>query len=228
MVEFEIMDMLVSMLCPTSEAASHCQDFISASNHQVLAPFGPIIYFLFFPVIFLLLFVYIASGSVLRRGTAGVKGIRLLIGLGLLVYIVISGLYPVFLWLGELWFVVIFILAFFYFLVHHWGGDKVAGGAMPGAGGGLAGLTKGVSAGRALKKVTGMEGAQAAHIEAQIELLENTPKGSHGMESLVARISAELKAFGGETSFLGQSVASDYKRLFERFKKACKEKNAKV
>jgi len=48
-MDLDIMQALVDLLCPTAGAQSSCQQFISAPHHMTLEPFGPLIYFLFFP-----------------------------------------------------------------------------------------------------------------------------------------------------------------------------------
>lgn len=129
---FDIMDLLVSYLCPTSQSASSCQNFLSASSHQVLMPFGPMIYFLFFPTVFMLMFLWIVFGSVVK----GNRAINLLATIAVYIFIIINGFYPVFLWLGEFWIIVIFILGFLYLLLHRFGkGGGGKGGGMAGVGG---------------------------------------------------------------------------------------------
>jgi len=131
-MEFELMDMLVQFLCPTSNAASSCQSFIS-SHSSVMPPFGQYIYFLFFPTVFLLFFLWIVFKDAIKAN----KGISLIATIAVYVFIIIQGLYPIFLALGELWIVVIFLLGFFYVLIHRFrkgdGGGK--GGGMTAAGG---------------------------------------------------------------------------------------------
>jgi hypothetical protein len=143
------------------------------------------------------------------------------------VFIIINGMYPIFLALGELWIVFIFLLGFFYIITRRLRGDGGGkkGGGMSGIGGGL---MKGASMERLVKKGLGAEASQAAFIESKIELLESSPKGSHGLDSLAGRIESELQAFGSETSVFGKSVGSDYKRLMARFREACRDKGVKT
>jgi hypothetical protein len=135
MAELEILELLVSFLCPTSEAASSCREFIQ--NHsQVLPPIGPLFYFLLFPLIFTILFVYIISDKVLFGGR--LKWAKVLIGIYAFIFIIISGLYPVALVLSEFWYIAIVILGVFWFLFSHKkegaGGGGKPGGSMPGFG----------------------------------------------------------------------------------------------
>lgn len=126
--------MLVSFLCPTSNAASQCQSFIS-SHSSIAPPLGQYIYFLFFPTVFLLLFLWIVFKDAVHAN----RGISLIATVAVYIFIIINGMYPVFLFLGELWIVVIFILGFFYVIARRFrgggGGGKGGGMAMPGGGG---------------------------------------------------------------------------------------------
>ncbi len=136
----DIFEVLVSFLCPTNEAASSCREFIQ--NHSsVLPPIGPLFYFLLFPLIFTILFVYIISDKVLFGGQ--LKWAKVLIGISAFIFIIISGLYPVALVLSEFWYIAIVFLGVFYFLFSHkkgggGGGGGGKGGPMPVLGGALA------------------------------------------------------------------------------------------
>jgi hypothetical protein len=106
----DIMQTLVELLCPTYSAQSACNAFINQPHHQVLDPFGPLLYFLFFPTVFLILFIFVGSRAVFH----GNKGINLLIGVAVFIFIIINGAYPIILWIGEFWFIAIFLLFFIY------------------------------------------------------------------------------------------------------------------
>lgn len=101
----EILDVLVGVLCPTNDAARSCTDFINASSHQVMAPIGPLFYFLLFPSVFIILFIYFLSNRLMSEH----KGMRAIIAITVFIFIVISGLYPVALVLSELWYIFIVI-----------------------------------------------------------------------------------------------------------------------
>ena len=133
MAELEILEALVGFFCPTSEAASTCREFIS--NHsQVLPPIGPLFYFLLFPIVFTILFVYILANNILPGG--GLKlGMKLLIGISVFIFIIISGWYPIMLVLSEFWFIMIIVLfGAWYFIGKHrgGGGEGKPKGRMPG------------------------------------------------------------------------------------------------
>ena len=125
-----ILEPLVGFFCPTSESASACNDFIN-SHSSVLPPVGPLFYFLLFPLVFTILFIYILSSTILHGGNL-TKGMRLLIGISVFIFIIISGWYPIMLVLSEFWFIMVILLfGAWYFIGKHKGG----GGGAPGGGG---------------------------------------------------------------------------------------------
>jgi len=145
MAELEILEPLVGFFCPTSEAASTCNEFIS--NHsQVLPPIGPIFYFLLFPLVFTIIFIMILMSSV---KVAQGKGIQVLLGITAFIFIIISGWYPVMLILSEFWYIAIVLLGFLWFIKGHFGKKEGGGG---GKGGGLAALGLGGAMGMLMSK----------------------------------------------------------------------------
>lgn len=173
MIDMELMEMLVQFLCPTSSSASLCQNFISA-HQSVMPPFGQYIYFLFFPTVFLLLFLWIVFKDAVHAN----KGISLIATIAVYVFIIIQGLYPIFLALGELWIVVIFILGFFYLIVRRFRGEGGGGGK----GGPLSGLGGGAISyvGRKVSDVAvGEERRIIGSIERRMDTLE---KAAHNLE----------------------------------------------
>jgi hypothetical protein len=144
-----IFEVLVSFFCPTSDAASTCNEFIS--NHsQVLPPLGPMFYFLLFPLVFTILFVYILSSTILHY-EGKVKWIQPLIGISVFIFIIINGWYPIMLFLSEVWFIMIIILfGMWYFIGKHRGGSGGGGGS--GGKGGMPGLALGGALGAIMTK----------------------------------------------------------------------------
>jgi hypothetical protein len=83
--------------------------------------------------VIILLFIYILSSKVLGGGGLN-NGLRLLIAIAVYVFMIINGWYPLFLWISDLWFILIILLGgFWYFLSSHGGGGS--GGGMPSIGG---------------------------------------------------------------------------------------------
>jgi len=132
----DIMNTLVEMLCPTYSAAGACNNFINQPSHQVLGPLGPLLYFLFFPTVFLIIFIYIGTGVVLRGNVNKIRGMRVLLAVAFFVFIVLQGWYPMILWMGELWFFTLIIFFVLFFIVRMFTkGNGGGGGGMSGVGG---------------------------------------------------------------------------------------------
>jgi hypothetical protein len=131
----DIYGILISVLCPTQGSDSVCRDFINAPGHQTLAPLGPLFYFLLFPSVFIILFVFILSGRMVHQHA----GVRLLFGVTAFIFIIISGWYPVFLFLSEFWYMfAIMLIGLWVFVKMFWGGgggNGPKGSNMPGMGG---------------------------------------------------------------------------------------------
>lgn len=121
----ELLEILTQVLCPTSEAASQCQNFISNHSDAAYGVIGQLFYFLLFPTIFILLFVWMA----VERMNVD-KKISTLASVGVLIFVVMSGWYPLFLILSEVWFIVLILGGLFYILIHrgHFGKDNKGGG----------------------------------------------------------------------------------------------------
>jgi hypothetical protein len=190
MAELEILNVLVGFLCPTNEAASTCNDFIS--NHsQILPPVGPVFYFLLFPAVFTILFVMILMSSV--KVTSGHRGIQIVFGATAFIFIIISGWYPVMLMLSEFWYIIIILLGgFWWFFRGHFGGGEKSpktGGGMPGVGGGLMEAL----GERAIKRVTGEEKRLEAKVDLALTSMEKIVEKTHGNPDAWRAYSTEIE-----------------------------------
>ena len=146
MAELEILNWLVGFFCPTSEAASTCNEFIS-SHSNVLPPIGPIFYFLLFPAVFTILFIMVLMDSV--KVAQGKKGMHVLLGVTAFIFIIISGWYPIMLILSEFWYIIIILFGFWWFLTGHF---RKGGGGGGGGGGKLSALGLGGAMGTLMTK----------------------------------------------------------------------------
>lgn len=112
-----ILDILVNILC-RPENAYNCQRFIQSYPNI----FEQLIYFLFFPMVFIILFVYFLSDAVSENH----KGLRILVGVGVFIFIILQGWYHIFLYVSKFWFFSIIILGGLFVFIHKMG---VRGGA---------------------------------------------------------------------------------------------------
>ncbi len=94
-------------------------------------PLEGLFYLLFFPTIFIILFVYIISNSVLR-GAGLPQGLRLLIGIAVYIFIILQGWFTHAVWLSKLWFILLPLLGVIWFVMRHFGEGKRAFPAIEG------------------------------------------------------------------------------------------------
>lgn len=177
----EILEPIIGFLCPTPDSASACRDFIS-SHSSILPPIGPLFYFLLFPAVFTIVFIYILSGSVVG-GSLKAGGFRLLIGVTAFIFIIISGWYPLMLVLSEFWYIAAIILAgFWYFIGSHFGKSGGGGGGPGGkmSAPGNRGIVGGALnyTGEILKK-GGKETEAERILSTRINALEDLQKAMH-------------------------------------------------
>ena len=185
MVE-EILEPIIGFLCPTPDSASACRDFIS-SHSSVLPPIGPLFYFLLFPAVFTIVFIFILMGSVVGGGLKEHAGLRILVGVTAFIFIIISGWYPIMLVLSEFWYIAAIILAgFWYFIGSHFG-KSGGGGGGGGKGGGMSAPIQLLKAGIVTQKMhtSGELNQISSHIDSCLTVVEETRpnKGKNDSES---------------------------------------------
>ncbi|MEM7815632.1 MAG: hypothetical protein QXN71_00760 [Candidatus Aenigmatarchaeota archaeon] len=198
-MSYEILEPFINLLCPTSEAASSCRDFIS-SHSNVVPPIGPVLYFLLFPIVFIIIFVYILKSSILPGGNLG-NGLQALIGISVFIFIIINGWYPLMLVLSEVWFIVIiFLFGVWYFISkHHKGkGSGGGGGSFPGLGG-----IGGEITARIYRDVTG----QTKRLEKRVDL---ALKEMEGLEKAIKSDPSAWRAYSSRIDYCW-SLIKEYK-----------------
>ncbi len=102
----DALEMIMSVMCQQNTLAQ-CESFVQAYpdiTQQVL-------WFLFFPTIFIILFIYKLSDKVAENIN---QKFKVLIGVAIFVFIVVQGWYHFFLILSKFWFVSIIILGGFW------------------------------------------------------------------------------------------------------------------
>ena len=86
----ELIDLLVDVLCQQG-TASECHSFINSYPD----PVQQMVFFLFFPMVFLIIFVHILGSSISQR--AGSTKFTLLISTAMFLFIIFQGWYYIFL-----------------------------------------------------------------------------------------------------------------------------------
>jgi len=214
----DVLTMLQQFLCYGNQACT--QEF----QQYAYKPMEGIFYAVFFPIVFILLFVYIVSGAV---GTLRARGFRIIIAVAVFAFIILQGWYHFFLMLGRLWLYVIIFLGFIWVLIHTFtgrGGDNGGGGAKgrTGDSGIFSALTK-----AAKDEVLGVVKVQLQTLEADIATLRNTPKGSHGINDISARINGMLLEMQGNPQKYGLHMGK-VNEMRKAYMEICREKGIKI
>ena len=104
----------------------------STVNCYTGQPLEAVFYLVFFPSVFIILFIYILSNFIVKGGKTGPRGLRILIAITIYMFIVIGGWYSIFVMVSKIWWIVIILLfGFWIFVVHIAGGGESGKGAMP-------------------------------------------------------------------------------------------------
>ncbi len=158
----EPVDFLIDILC-RGGSASDCQSFVSGYPD----PASQLVFFLFFPLVFLLIAIHILTGGISER-TKDLK-IQTLLSVAMFLFIVFQGWYHFFLNISKFWFIAVIILGGFWVLFNKMG---------PASGGGGGGGTRTLSGisnfakGKVRRKLEGKEKGKKSQIEQTMENLE--------------------------------------------------------
>lgn len=209
----DVLTMLQQFLCYGNTACA--QEF----QQYAYKPMEGIFYAVFFPIVFILLFVYIVSGAV---GALRAKGFRILIAVAVFAFIILEGWYHFFLVIGRLWLYVIIFLGFIWVLIHTFTGR---GG---GEGGNAKARTGGGSIGGALTKriknqMTGKVNSVKNALERALVVAEGIigrvnhgdTQAYRGISAAIMSVEEALKAYREIVSVEG-FTGGDYKQMEER------------
>ncbi len=122
---FDVCDQLLEFLKVTSYTCS-----------EYPTPLENLFFLVFFPSIVIIIFVFIVSQSLAGKFGVG-KGIRLLISAAAFMFIVLQGLFQIFIPLSKLWlYVAVILFGFGLFFWKHFAGSGGGNGGGGGGGGG--------------------------------------------------------------------------------------------
>ncbi len=121
------------------------QQFLCYGNSQCMQEFNQfayqpvegLFYLVFFPIVFIIVFIYMLSNKLFSQH----KGLRILIAVAFFALIILQGWYYLFMQLGKLWYLGLIILGFFWLLLYGLRGG-IGGGqgrTGTGVGGGITG-----------------------------------------------------------------------------------------
>lgn len=226
----DILTILQNFLCYGNS------DCINLFNQYTYKPMEGLFYVVFFPILFIVLFIFILSSSVSPN-----RGFRAVLSIGVFAFIILQGWYYFFAMIGELWLYLLVFLGFIWILVHTFvgRGSGKEGGAQARVGDGKAGMFAGVmgEAGKRLKVQMSSElKDHTSRLEALLHSLEgliNDMKKSntqHDIDNvyrayvdLLPQVDSHLDSLRQMTAIKGFKFGGQFNKLLDRYKKLSKE-----
>ncbi|MBN1896814.1 MAG: hypothetical protein JW789_03770 [Candidatus Aenigmarchaeota archaeon] len=215
----DILTMLQQLLCYGNYSCM--QEF----QQYMYQPVEGLFYAIFFPVVFIIIFIYIIAGTVGQFN----RGIRLLVAMAVFAFIILQGWYGFFISLSKMWLIIIVLLGFLWMLLHTFVGRGRGEGTAKGRTGGHDGFKiAGIDVGGAVwNKLTGTTGVQLETLKADIDTLESTPVGMHGIDEMTSRINGKLLELRGDPAKYGLDKGK-VDKLMHRYMDLCKKKGVKA
>ncbi|MBL7160784.1 MAG: hypothetical protein ISS93_02965 [Candidatus Aenigmarchaeota archaeon] len=181
----DIIDILINILCQQGTSGK-CSSFISAYPDIT----QQLVWLVFFPAVFLLLFVFFISEGV----TKDAKKYRTLLSIAIFIFVIFQGWYHYALTISKYWFIGVIILGGIYVIIHKMGAAGGGGGSGGGGGGSsrpLKALGSHISK-RTMATFTGEEKDINNNIKTKFSLLEGIkndlknidPKSTGGTRAL--------------------------------------------
>ncbi|MCX6817270.1 MAG: hypothetical protein NTU57_00245 [Candidatus Aenigmarchaeota archaeon] len=205
-------------------------DILKINQNQVAeyaaqGPLYQLFYLIFFPTIFIVIFVWILTHAIIGREGQH-KAMRLLLAIAVYAFIVLQGLYNWFVMLSKFWLFGLMFLGFIYFITYRGGRGGGGGGAHGktiggvGSGGGVVGYIEGIT-GKKLNPLKSVEYGQK--IKRDIVILENNkralqreadklkkdPKAAEQIFDQIAHVDVALTTL---QSFLQTGDFADYEK----------------
>ncbi len=205
-----ILELIQQFLCYGN---SQCmQEF----NRFAYQPVEGLFYLVFFPIVFIIVFVYLLSNKLFSQH----KGLRILLAMAVFALIILQGWYYMFMQLGKLWYFGLIILGFFWMILY---GLRGGIGAQGRTAGGDSGGFGGKLAKRVWARASGQEHALVKAIEADLELLSKMSPQDKEIGEVSGRIYAQLRQLFEFTAVGGLQVGKEYDRLLKRYHELMKK-----
>jgi len=223
----DILQILQQFLCYGNS------DCINLFNQYSYKPMEGLFYVVFFPIVFIILFIFIVSSSISPN-----RGFRALISVAVFAFIIMQGWYYLFATLGKFWLYLLVFLGFIWILIHTFvGRSKEEGGG--GAKGRVGGAFDGIIGGAASRLKVQMS-QELRDDETRLDALLKSLEGLIGdmrnagsqadidnvyraYVDLLPQINAHLESLRKMTSIKGFKVGGKYNGLLKRYKKLCNE-----
>ncbi len=179
---------------------------------------GPIygaFFLIFFPTLFLLIFVYLIGKRFIKHPAFGI-----LISVAVYAFIVLQGFYSWFVILAEYWIFLLIFLGVFYFLFKR---NEGGGGGQVGKRGIVENILGQVGT-RYAKKLTGQERDLVNRIKANLEIFKKLKPGDRELVQIMSNLQTDIAMLRDMTSVAGTKVQSEYGPIMREYEKIAKEK----
>jgi hypothetical protein len=205
-----VIDAVAGFLCQ-GDSLSKCQNFINDFN---TIP-EQMVYFVFIPIVFIILFVLFLSDAVLKNGE--MKKYKTLLGVAIFIFIIFQGWYYYFLWIGRYWFVGIIIIGGLFVLTHQMGVRNGGGGGKGGAGqsAGRGGFGKGVTGLVKREADRAMRGTRKKEVQRLEEKIRRWEKLKKKYDEYLENPTKEGGRLDAEAEFALQKLETEIEKLIE-------------
>jgi hypothetical protein len=187
-------------------------------------------YLVFFPIVFIIIFIYMLSNKLFGHH----KGLRILIAVAVFAFIILQGWYYFFMNLGELWYIGLIILGFFWLILYGLRGGIGGGGAQSRAGDGSE--SKGGIAHKLVKRLKHQVTGDVNRVEREIDttlheieaIKKSAASGNEGAWRMAAAVLERLHTLRREyLEFLrgpgGFRLGGRYKQYEAKINRAIKD-----
>ncbi len=177
----DVVQVLVDALCQQG-TASRCTQFLSEYPDVT----QQLIWLVFFPSVFILIFVYILAQGLSQQLGDAHKKFQALLAVAFYLFIIFQGWYHMALAISRFWFISVILISGFFVLIHRMGGF---GGGSSGNGGGRGGQPRHIGSiggeassylsKRLVGKITGKEKELIKDIARELDTLESLAQRIH-------------------------------------------------
>jgi len=205
----DLFDMLVQILQITPQLVN---------EYQAQGPIYQLFYLFFFPMVFIVLLIYI----IMRRFSDN-RGISVLVGIAVLAFIVLQGWYTFFAYISRFWIFIVVILGFIWTFFYHREKKAAEGGKGRAFGRGIGSQISG----RLYRKAIGVEKEMEDEVRRGIRAVESSTTDVSFTEAKAAAETALMK-YRESIDIAGTKVGSKYEKFEKELEKAIKDQRKKL
>lgn len=208
-----LFDMLVQILQIRPELVN---------EYVAQGPIYQLFYLFFFPMLFIVLLIYVIMGRFSDN-----RGLSILVGIAVLAFIILNGWYTFFAYLSRFWIFILVVIGLFWMWFYHKEKGPAEVRRSKAVSASLGGIGQQIT-GRLYRKVMGVEKELEEEVERSIEAIKATNTDVSFTEAKAAA-ERSLAKYREAIDIAGTSkVASRYRELEDKLRKAIKEQSKKL